>query len=57
MVSILRASVVHGSRFVETTGPMELYNSDFVRLASTKDFDKFRVSFKGYDNGDYEFKN
>jgi hypothetical protein len=54
-VNILHASVLKGA--TQTSNPVLLCSTDKIRLASEKDFDDFRVNFKGYNNAvEYEFK-
>jgi len=55
MAGILRTSVLKGSNFNEYDNVS--LDGHKVRLASEKDFDNFRVSFKGFDNKEeYEYK-
>lgn len=52
---ILHASALRGA--VKTDGSILIINAKDVRLASAKDFEDYRVSFKGYDNEkEYLFK-
>lgn len=53
-VNILHASVLKGA--VQTSNPILIGSTHTVRLASEKDFDDFRVVFRGYENkNEYEF--
>ena len=53
--SVLRGSPISGS-FLSANEPI-LLGSKKVRLASEKDFDDYRVSFKGFDNElEYEYQ-
>jgi hypothetical protein len=51
---VLHASVLKGSKFNNYSHAY--IKDEKVRLASEKDFEEFRVSFKGYENPDeYEY--
>lgn len=55
---VFRASVTGGksSRFFSYDNDVfQLNTSDKVRLASAKDFEKYRCSFDGYTLDEYEF--
>jgi hypothetical protein len=54
-VCILHTSILRGSYLSNSSG---IYVTDgTVRLATPKDFDEFRVSFKGFDNKElYEYE-
>lgn len=55
-VYTLSDSVIKGAPFRVHCEPYHIRTTDRVRLASKKDFDDFRVCFKGYDNSDiYEY--
>ncbi len=53
---LLRASVLKGSSFNEQTGSIYIKHLS-VRLATKTDFDEYRVSFTGYDDGNYIYSN
>jgi len=54
---ILAASVIRGAVCAsQAIEPKAVHPSEY-RLATSKDFDEFRVSFKGFDNEqEYEFQ-
>lgn len=49
-VHTLADSVIKGAPFRVLCEPYYIGMNDKVRLASLKDFEDFRVHFKGYDN-------
>ena len=54
-VGVLQASVLKGATFQVHPEPFST-NGKKVRLASKQDFEDFRHSFGGYDNGEYEYQ-
>jgi hypothetical protein len=52
---VLRASILRGATSGIWPEPNILSSLDKVRLASEKDFDDYRVSFKGYNSNDYHY--
>ena len=50
-VQILHASILKGAPCNDLHGSSKQINStDEIKLATEKDFESFRVSFKGFDN-------
>lgn len=56
VVYTLSDSVIKGAPFRVLCKPYSIDKNDKIRLASQKDFEDFRVLFKGYDNSQiYEY--
>lgn len=54
--NFLRCSIIKGCSLDEMNGYHTFSKTDKVRLASSKDFDEFRVSFSGFDKPEiYEY--
>lgn len=56
-LGVLHASILKGALFCVHPEPKHISSLDKVRLATEKDFDDYRMSFKGFDNPElYEYQ-
>ncbi|MEI6752363.1 MAG: hypothetical protein WCK78_04275 [Paludibacter sp.] len=57
-LGVLHSSILRGAVFEVHPEPKHIISLDKVRLATEKDFENYRVSFKGFDNQElYEYGN
>lgn len=55
VIGILHASILRGATISSSDGWMFRSQARTIRLATTRDFDEFRVAFVGYDSNRYEW--